>query len=248
MYNNSDAHNFIHQLSIDCVIFGYRDRQLKVLVSKLNFEGEFYTLPGGFILHNEDIDLAARRILNERTALSDLYLQQFYVFGQAGRNNKEVLDQLIKLNPKMQLEEIASKKSYDWLTKRFISVGYYALVDITKFTPRKTALDESIAWYDISSLPPLIMDHREIVEKALETLRREMDEKITAFNLLPDTFTMKEVQKLYETVHDRPFVRTNFQKKILDLQVLERIGKKYTGAANKAPYLYRFKNAHFKAH
>jgi hypothetical protein len=85
------------------------------------------------------------------------------------------------------------------------------------------------------------MDHNLMVEKALETLRLHIDQKLLAFNLLPETFTMKEVQELYEAIFDKPFARNNFQKKILDLNVLERLEKKFTGAANKAPYLYRFR-------
>jgi hypothetical protein len=86
----------------------------------------------------------------------------------------------------------------------------------------------------------MIMDHNYIVKEALETLRLNLDQKLIAFNLLPETFTMKEVQELYEAIFDKPFARNNFQKKILDLNVLERLEKKFTGAANKAPYLYRF--------
>ncbi len=85
----------------------------------------------------------------------------------------------------------------------------------------------------------MIMDHREIVDKALETFRLTLDQKMNAFHLLPEPFTMKEAQELYEVIFDKPFARNNFQKKILDPNVLERLEKKFTGAANKAPYLYR---------
>ena len=87
----------------------------------------------------------------------------------------------------------------------------------------------------------MIMDHNQLVEKALGTLRLNLDQKLIAFNLLPETFTMKEVQELYESIFDKPFARNNFQKKILDLNVLERLEKKFTGAANKAPYVYTWK-------
>ena len=87
----------------------------------------------------------------------------------------------------------------------------------------------------------MMHDHNQILDYALEALRQNFDQKFIGFNLLPETFTMKELQELYEAVYDRPFATNNFQKKILDLNVLERLQKKYTGAANKAPYLYRFK-------
>jgi 8-oxo-dGTP diphosphatase len=237
---NVSGQNYIQQLSIDCVIFGYKDQQLKVLVPQLDFDGDFFALPGGFVFQDEDIDTAAERILQERTGIKGIYLEQFRVFGKARRTNIDILNKLIELNPK-KLNEIQNKNDYDWVTKRFVSIGYYALVDINKVIPQKNSIDKSINWYNINELPLLIIDHNAIVAKALYTLRTHIDEKLSAFNLLPDTFTMKEVQELYETIFDKPFVRTNFQKKILDFNVLERLEKKFTGAANKAPFLYRFK-------
>jgi len=240
MHNPSEQ-NYIQQLSIDCVIFGYHERQLKVLVTKLNFNGDFRALPGGFVYQDEDIDTAANRILQERTGISEVYLDQFYIFGQAARNNLNFIDQLIALNPHMEIKDSRNREEYDWFTKRFVSIGYYALVDINKVIPQKTDLDESINWFDIKDIPDMIIDHNVIVSKALNVLRVNLDEKLIAFNLLPETFTMKEVQELYESIFDKPFARNNFQKKILDLNVLERLEKKFTGAANKAPFLYRIR-------
>ena len=232
--------DYIQQISIDCVIFGYQEKQLKVLVPKLNFRGEFWALPSGFILQDEGINQAARRILEGRTGIKDIYLEQFRVFGDSERTSRPFLDRMIGLNEEIFGEDQYNLKEFEWFTRRFISIGYYALVDINKVVPQKNEIDASIDWYDIKHLPPMIMDHNEIVERALETLRLNLDQKLIAFNLLPETFTMKEVQELYEAIFDRPFARNNFQKKILDLQVLERLEKKFTGAANKAPYLYRF--------
>jgi 8-oxo-dGTP diphosphatase len=112
-------------------------------------------------------------------------------------------------------------------------------VDINRVIPLKSDVDQSIDWYDINRLPPMIMDHNAIVAKALKMLRLTLDQDLTVLNLLPETFTMKEVQELYETILNKPFERGNFQKKILSQNGLERLEKKYTGAANKAPYLYR---------
>jgi 8-oxo-dGTP diphosphatase len=233
--------NYIQQLSIDCVIFGYQNKQLKVLIPKINFKGDFWCLPSGFVYQDEDIDKAAERILQERTGIKDIYLEQCYIFGKSNRNGVDFMNRLIELNAEKLGDNINNQKEYDWFTKRFVSVGYYALVDIAKVIPQKTDLDETIEWYNINDLPELIMDHKKIILKALDSLRRNLDEKLSAFNLLPDTFTIKEVQELYETIFDKVFVRTNFQKKILEFNVLERLEKKFTGAANKAPYLYRFR-------
>lgn len=234
--------NLIPQITIDCVIFGYEHAQLKVLIPKIDFKGDFWALPSGFIHQEDDIDEAARKILQFRTGIENLYLEQFRVFGKVSRDHTAFLDRLIELNPdRLSLVE-TSKADYDWFTKRFISIGYYALVDINKVKPQLSAIDQVIKWRPIQSLPPMILDHQEIIIAALYALRRDLDEKLNAFNLLPDTFTMKEVQEVYEAINGRKYLRTNFQKKILDLQVLERLEKKFTGAANKAPYLYRFKN------
>ncbi|WP_435354819.1 NUDIX hydrolase [Emticicia sp. SJ17W-69] len=236
-----DGEKYIHQLSIDCVIFGYKEKELKVLIPKIRMSKDLWALPGGFIRQNESIDEAAQRILQERTNLKNIYLEQFRVFGQTERTNKEVFEEFNSLKEALIEQHPFTETDIDWLTQRFISIGYYALVDINKVNPKKGDFDESISWYNIKDLPQMIMDHNNMVIYALETLRQNIDHKLIGFNLLPETFTMKEVQELYEAVYDKPFARNNFQKKILDLDVLERLEKKFTGAANKAPYLYRFK-------
>ncbi|MEO6285385.1 MAG: NUDIX domain-containing protein [Dyadobacter sp.] len=238
LFNGQDL---IAQVAIDCVIFGYQDKQLKVLINKLNFKGDFFSLPGGLIFQNESVTTAAYRILEERTSLSEIYLDQFYVFGDAERTNADVFNQLVAMNPESFGVDKLSKSDMDWITSRFISIGYYALVDINKVKPKKTALDQSVEWYNIKDLPLMIVDHNEIVKKGLDALRSHLDEKILASNLLPDTFTIKDLQQLYEAIFDKTFARNNFQRKILDLDILERLEKKFTGAQNKAPYLYRFK-------
>lgn len=241
--SNLSRQNYIQQVSIDCVIFGYQDKQLKVLIPKLYFTGDFFALPSGFVYQDEDIDEAATRILQDRTGITDIYLEQFRVFGQTdrSRNSVQFINRLIELNPEKLSNSPKDQAEYDWFTKRFISIGYYALVDINKVIPQKTGLDESIDWYNIRQLPIMIMDHNQIIEKALQTLRSDFHEKLMAYNLLPETFTMKEVQELYETIFDKPFARNNFPKMILEQNVLERLEKKFTGAANKAPYLYRLR-------
>lgn len=243
LFNGQDL---IAQLAIDCVIFGYQERELKVLVSKLKFKGDFYSLPSGFILQTEDLDSAAYRILQERTSISEIFLDQFRVFGKADRSNIAVVKRMIESNKESFDDDKLSKSDLEWLTARFISIGYYALVDINKVKPAKTELDESIEWVNIKQLPSMIVDHNKIVDYALDALRENLDQKLTAFNLLPETFTIREVQELYEAIFDKPFARNNFQKKILDLNVLDRLEKKFTGAQNKAPYVYRFKKN--KAH
>lgn len=227
----------IQQLSIDCVIFGYRDGDLHVLLPKLNLSEALIALPGGFILQDEGIDAAARRILEGRTGISEIYLEQFRVFGNTDRNTEAFMKMIVGEHLAHTFQDFSE---VEWLIRRFISIGYYALVDLQKVTPVKSNVDVSIDWYPIKALPTMILDHEEIVEEALHTLRQNLDQKLIGFNLLAEKFTMRELRELYEAVYDRPFTRSNFQKKMLDLNVLERLEKKFTGASNKAPYLYRF--------
>ena len=229
-----DEANYIPHLSIDCVIFGFHAEQLKVLLPKLKYLEE-WTLAGGYVLKDEDIDAAALRILEERTGLKDIYLEQFQVFGKANRNTKATMEKIMQVNG-LDIGE------NHWILERFVSIGYYALVDFSKVITKVGDFDESCDWYDIHQLPPaLAFDHAEIIKKALETLRFMLDTKLIGFNLLPETFTMKELQCLYETILDKPLRRDNFQRKMLSMNILERTEKLFTGAANKAPYLYRFR-------
>ena len=134
-----------------------------------------------------------------------------------------------------------SNEDLKWLSHRYITIGYYALVKREDYNIKAGFTASDAKWYKINSIPDLIYDHNEILDYSIKHLRSRVRQAPIGFNLLPETFTMKELQGLYEAVYDREFAMNNFQKKILDLDVLERLEKKYTGAANKAPYLYRFK-------
>ncbi|GAB3961004.1 NUDIX domain-containing protein [Spirosoma harenae] len=232
---------YIAHLSIDCVIFGYRDKELNVLISKFKFGKGTWSLPGGYILKTEGIDKAASRILKERTGLEDIYLEQFRVFGDENRIVNSHHKNVVKSELRKFDEQRFNAEVTDWLTSRFVCIGYYALVDINKVAPQSGEFDDYLEWRSIKDIPEMIHDHSEILAYALDALRQNLDQKLIGFNLLPETFTMREVQELYEAVYNRPFVITNFQKRLLDLNVLQRLEKKFTGAANKAPYLYRFK-------
>jgi 8-oxo-dGTP diphosphatase len=233
--------NYLNEVSIDCVVFGYEEKQLKILIAKLNFKGDFYALPSGFIYAEEDIDEAAKRILKARLGIADIYLEEFKVFGKANKQGKEFLDNLIKLNYQDEVIEKTSTWEYQWFTKRFISIGYYALTNIENVKPQLPEIYESFAWYNIDEVPQLIMDHCNVYQTALKCLQKDLDSKLSVFNLLPEKFTMKDIQDIYETILKKEFVRANFQKKMLELNILERLEKKFTGAKNKAPYLYKLK-------
>lgn len=229
----------IEQVSIDCVIFGFHDNQLKILL--LKFKGvEAWALPGGFVFHNESIEEAANRILENRTGIKGIYLEQFFVFGDKNRQYREVHEEVMNKNG------IISKENH-WLFQRFISIGFYALVDFSKVIPKPDDLSEICGWYDIEDIPHLAFDHLQIFQKALQTLRSSLDTKLVGFNLLPETFTMGELQSLYETILGKKLIRANFQRKILSLEILERVEKKYSGGSHKAPYIYRLDNTKVEA-
>lgn len=223
---------YLPALSIDTVIFGFHKGKLKVLLLRVG-ESANFMLPGGFVRKDEDLDAAALRILQERTGLLNIYLEQFYTSGNKDRSNGQVTQEI--------LEELFGKTiRSSWFKQRFISVCYYALIDDTKVNPVSEILSTEFKWFDINRIPKLIFDHNHIIRKALVRLQSDLDEKLVGFRLLDDTFTMGELQNLYEAVYQKKLVRTNFQRKMLSLNVLERLEKQYSGKAHKAPYLYRF--------
>jgi 8-oxo-dGTP diphosphatase len=236
------GHTFTLQgISIDNVIFGFHENQLKVLLLQ-STNKTTWMLPGGFVNKEEHIDEAASRILKERTGLSAIYLQQFYAFGQPDRaNNKLLLDFLQELN-----------RNYDkdnWALQRFISLGYYALVEFAKVSPHHPGeITIASSWHDLDKLPNLLMDHKQIIDKALGELRLKINYQPIGYNLLPKEFPMKSLQSIYETILGRKLDRANFNRKMLSYEILDRKEKHFTGGAHKAPYLYSFnKKKYFKA-
>ncbi len=223
---------FLPGLAVDCVIIGYHERELKILVMEYQ-NTNLYALPGGFIKKTEDLNEAAHRVLKERTGLDDIYLKQFHTFGKRGRNDTGAMKIIMESNGIEPEED-------HWLLRRFVSVGYVALVDYKKVDPKAGFFSDACAWYDIDSLPSLIQDHENIVKKALLYLRNHVDSELIGANLLVDTFTMKDLQKLHETILGERLNRTGFHRKMINSGYLERLGKKKTGKAHRSPYLYRF--------
>ena len=195
-----------------------------------------FALPGGFVRRNENLNDALRRGLKERTGLDNIYLEQFHTFGDLQRFQPEVMITILESN------DLMPESNY-WMLDRFITVAYYALINYNDVNPQPDALSDSIDWYDLNNLPPLMLDHRLIVEKALQTLRDNLDRKLIGRNLLPEQFTMKELQHVYEAILGQKLRRTTFQRKMLSLGILARREKRFSGKAHKAPYLYSFETA-----
>jgi 8-oxo-dGTP diphosphatase len=230
--NDPTGKTYMAGLAIDAVIFGFHDHQLKVLLMQYK-KSDIFALPGGFIHKEENLDTAAQRVVGQRTGLSDIYLEQFHVFGDTARFDPTPLKSIMIANG-------LTPGDNHWLLQRFISVGYYALVDFTKVTPMPDRIFDNCAWYAIADIPKLMQDHNRIIKNALESLQRDLDNKLVAFNLMTEEFTMNDLQTLYETILDKKLLRPAFQRKMLSLGVFERIAKKWTGGAHKAPYLYKF--------
>lgn len=231
---NPRGEGLLKGIAVDPVIFGFHENQLKVLIIEHTNTGLF-ALPGGYIQSTEDLDDAAQRILTMRTGLSAVYLDQFHIFGKCDRNDAEVVKKILIGQGFHPAED-------HWSLQRFVSVGYYALVDYTKTSLTPDPTTGRCEWYEMDSIPPLILDHRLIIDKALDTLQQNLDKKLIGFNLLPIIFTMSELHTLYETILGKKLLSPNFQRKMLSLGILERIEKKKTGKAHKSPYLYRFKS------
>jgi len=239
VYLKKLIHDCLPGNTVDCVIFGYQHNALHILLVQWKHV-HVYSLPGGFIHKEEDIDQAAQRVLLERTGLDSVFLKQFYTFGKNNRyetNNKEQLDKKEQLVKALFGEEQALP---DLIAKRVVSTGYFAMVDIEKTNVKPDLLSEKCLWIPIQKMPMLFMDHTEMVDKALEHLRIQLNYLPVGLSLLPEKFTMIDLQKLYEAILQKPQERSNFQRKILKLDVLIRHEKRMTGASNKAPYLYSF--------
>lgn len=220
---NDSWENYLPHLSIDCVIFGFHEASLKVLLLQMK-EQNLWGLPGGYILKQENINEAANRILKQRTGAENIYLQQFRTFGDLNRSEAFFDDSDEKL----------------WNKQRFVSIGYYALVDYSKVNLVVDEFSEACEWKSIEELPDFMMDHRRIFDKALITLRKQLNDKPIGYNLLPEKFTMPELQKLYEIILGQKLNRGNFYRKMLRYDILIKLDESRKGGAHKAPDLYQF--------
>ncbi|AMR33762.1 NUDIX hydrolase [Mucilaginibacter sp. PAMC 26640] len=227
--------NYLDHISIDCVVFGFHEGQMKVLMLKSNNENG-WLLPGGFVRKEEPIDAAATRILETRTGISEIFLQQFHVFGAPNRNREhnEMYDGFLP-------------REKNFFANRFISIGYYALVDFFDVNPTPDVFSEICTWRDLSDLPEFQLDHRLIFDTALDTLRLQLSYQPIGYNLMPKEFTMPELQKLYETILGKKLDRRNFQRRVLAFGILNKLPQTRKGGAHKAPYLYSFDLENYQA-
>ena len=229
----SGVPDLLPHVSVDCAIFGFHGGELKILL--LKWKGmDRWCLPGGYVGRSETLDDAASHVLWERTGLKQIYLQQFRAFGGTDRGE----DVLRAIFARLGIEAPPEL----WIFGRTVSVGYLALVDYAEVTPTTDHLSDEIRWWEVRDRPPLLFDHDDILETALTTLRAQLEYRPIGRNLLPEKFTMPELQRLYEAVLGTSLDRRNFQRKMLALGIVERLSERKRGVPHRAPQLYRFRS------
>jgi len=201
-------------LTVDVVVFGLDEGDLKALLIQRDlapFQGR-WALPGGFVRIDETLEEAAKRELQEETGVGNVYLEQLYTIGELNRDPRE----------------------------RVVTVAYYALVNLSDHRIKATTDARDAAWFAVNDLPKLAFDHDRIVDLALTRLKGKVRYQPIGFELLPRRFTLSQLQRLYETVLERPLDKRNFRKKILSMDLLIELDEIEQDVAHRAARLYSF--------
>lgn len=223
-------------ISVDVVVFGFDGNALKVLLIQQapptdSFPSEKLQMavPGDLIYGKQSLDDSANRILKDCTALEGIYLKQFHTFSDPGR--------------------VMGLKDQEWLRsfrahpeRRVITVAYYALIKLDDYVPQPDPKSHAsrAEWIDVYEIPLLAFDHNNIVTEGLKMLREELDAKHIGFELLPDKFTLSQLQKLYEIILDKKFDKRNFRKNIKKLDHVVPLDEKQTGVLHKPAQLFTY--------
>jgi ADP-ribose pyrophosphatase YjhB (NUDIX family) len=225
---------YLHHIQVDNVIFGYHDKELKVLLQQTIATSK-WTVTGGYVGRDESIEEAAARISLSRTGLKNLFLQQFRCFGNPDRatdaeKNPENLRKLSGIEVPKDL----------WIFDRFVSVGFYTLTEFSTVEIKKWSLDVACQWWPVSDLPPLMFDHKLVISEALRTLRMHIAFYPIGYELLPEKFTLPEIHALYQTILGRSLDERNFQRKLLASGIVLKLKETRPIGPHRAPYLYKF--------
>lgn len=207
-------------LTVDCVVFGLDENDLKVLLIERALEpfvGQ-WALPGGFVQMNETLEEAAMRELRDETGLARVYLEQLYTYGTIDRDPRD----------------------------RVVSVAYYALVKLGDHRVQAATDARDAAWFAVTDLPTLTFDHESIVDDALERLKGKVRYQPIGFELLPRKFTLSQLQRMYEIILERQLDKRNFRKRISAMDVLEELDEVEQDVAHRAARLYRFDERKYK--
>jgi len=207
-------------VTVDCVVFGFDEGDLKVLLIRRDvepFRGK-WALPGGFVRIDESVEEAARRELREETGMERLYLEQLYTFGDVDRDPRG----------------------------RVITVSYYALVKLADHRVRATTDASSAAWFAVSEVATLAFDHNRIIDVALARLKGKVRYQPIGFELLPVKFTLSQLQHLYEAILETTLDKRNFRKKILSHGLLIELDEIEQDVAHRAARLYKFDDRKYR--
>lgn len=223
----------VSNISVDCVVFGFDFNQLTVLLVERKLEDEKtgkiliddWTLTGYHIFEDEDFDTAATRILKGLSGLDNIYLEQFYAFGGIERVN----------SPK---DKLWLANQHEGFSNRIVTIGYFSLIDNTIVTLSHN--DRNVKWFPVDELPELGFDHKKILDKALEKLRAKLSSEPIGFELLPEKFTISQLQRLYEVILGTKFDRRNFRKKVLQMKYVIPLDEKQKGVKHKPAQLFIF--------
>jgi len=200
--------------SVDNIIFGFDGDVLKVLLIKRKeepFAGS-WALPGDRVSIDENLDTAAIRVLEELTGITDVYLDQVFTFGKVDRHP----------------------------SGRVITIAYYSLVNITKVDIAAASFAEKVEWKEVRSIESLAFDHFEIMVTCLNRLKQDLKLRPIGFELLPEKFTLSELQKLYEVILEQDLDKRNFRKKILSMNILKTLHELQQGVSHRPAKLYSF--------
>ncbi|HEY7773438.1 MAG TPA: NUDIX domain-containing protein [Marinagarivorans sp.] len=220
-YSLEPEREILPAISIDCLVFGLDNGRLNVLLAKHRDgirQGQ-WALPGGHIGKLEDLNSAASRILQDVTGARDLFLEQLRAFGAADR----------------------------FPDARVITIAYYALVKQEEYELAAGGPASDVKWWDIHEVPELVYDHREILNHGLKSLRHKVRHEPVGFNLLPDKFTLLQLQELYESILDVKLDKPNFRRKMMNMKLLVDCHEKQQNVAHRAAALYRFDESVYHA-
>jgi 8-oxo-dGTP diphosphatase len=220
----------IPNLSIDCVIFGYSEGELKVLLRRelIDYQNEIHTewkLPGNHVRLTERIEDTAIRVLKEQAGAEKIFMKQFKVFSELDRLKRRQMD-------------------YEWIkqkglkSERVITVAFYSLVKLSNFDSSK--LLNVAEWHNVNEVSTLIFDHKEILNDALIRLKDDIISHPLAFELLPKKFTLTQLQNVYEVILNIKYDKRNFRRKLQNFKYIISCNEKQYGVAHKAPELFRF--------
>lgn len=205
-------------VAVDCIIFGFDGKELQALLIKRAFEPEKgkWSLMGGFVGKDESTDDAAGRVLMQLTGMSNIYMEQLHCFSEVSRDT----------------------------AGRVISIAYFALINIADYS-EQLQLEHEARWFPLTKIPALIFDHRKMVALAQESLKQKVANHPIGFELLPEKFTLPQLQNLYEAIYEEALDKRNFTRKVLSLGILNKLDEKEKESSRKGAFYYIFDKAKY---